>query len=99
MIPTPHTLQHSHVLICYVNIKSLSLHKSDVFLNYNLKTFHILFFNETHFNPQTSSIISFIDSKKQSSISVYAQNGTIYYMTNSQHYHHMKHLPFWELDL
>ncbi len=30
LIPTPHTLCHSHVLICSLNIKSLSLHKNDV---------------------------------------------------------------------
>ncbi len=40
-----------------------------------MKTFHILFLNETHFNLQTSNIISFIDSKNHSSKCVYAQNG------------------------
>jgi hypothetical protein len=42
-----------------------------------LKTFHILFLNETHFDPLSSNVISFIDSKKHLSINVYAQNGTM----------------------
>jgi hypothetical protein len=45
--------------------------KNDVFLDYNMKASHILCLNETHFNPQTSNIISFIDPKQHSSISVY----------------------------
>jgi hypothetical protein len=39
-----------------------------------MKTSHILCFNETHFNPQTSNIITFVDLENHSSISVYAQN-------------------------
>jgi len=42
-----------------------------------MKTFHILCLFGTHFNPQTSNIISFIDPEKHSSINVYAQNGTM----------------------
>jgi hypothetical protein len=34
-----------------LNTRSLSLHKNDVFLDYNLKASHILCLNETHFNP------------------------------------------------
>jgi len=63
-MPTPHILHHSHVLIFSFNTRSLSLHKNDVFLDYNMKVFHILCFNETHLNPQTSNIISFIDLEK-----------------------------------
>ncbi len=37
LILTSHTFRHSHVLICSLNIRSLSLHKNDVFLDYNLK--------------------------------------------------------------
>jgi hypothetical protein len=51
LIPTPHTLCHSHVLICSLNIKSLPLDKNDLFIYYNLKASHILCFNETPFNP------------------------------------------------
>ncbi len=53
LIPTSHTLCHSHVFIRFLNTGSLSLHKNDVFFNYNLKKIHILCFNETHSNPQT----------------------------------------------
>jgi hypothetical protein len=77
LIPTPHTLRHSHVLICSLNTKSLSLHKNGVFLYYNLKASRILCFNETHFNPWTLDIISFIDLEKHSSINVYAWNCTM----------------------
>jgi len=76
-MPTPHILHHSHVFIFSLNIKSISLHKNDVCFDYNLKASHILCFNETHFNPQTSNIISLIDLEKHSSIIVYARNGTM----------------------
>jgi hypothetical protein len=99
LMPTPHILHHSHVFIFSLNIKSISLHKNDVCFDYNLKASHILCFNETHFNPQTSNIISFIDLEKHSSIIVYAQNGTMIIYDKLQHYHHMKHLPFRELSL
>jgi hypothetical protein len=64
LIHTPHTFCHSHVFICFLNIISLSLHKNDMFFDYNLKTSSILCLIETHFNPQTSNNISFIDPSK-----------------------------------
>jgi hypothetical protein len=33
LLPTPHTLSHSHVFIYFLNIRSLSLHKNDVFFD------------------------------------------------------------------
>jgi hypothetical protein len=77
LLPTPYTFHHSHVLIYYLNTKSLSLHKNDVLVDYNPKTSHILCLNETHFHQQTSSITSFINLEKYYSISAYAQNDTM----------------------
>jgi hypothetical protein len=77
LIPTPHTLCHSQVFICSLNTRSLSLHKNDVLFYCNLKASHILCLNETHFNPQILNMISFIDPKKNSSINLYARNGTM----------------------
>jgi hypothetical protein len=38
----------------------LLLHKNEVFFDYNLKIAHILCSNETHFNPSSSNLASFI---------------------------------------
>ncbi len=76
-IPKPHTICDSHVLFYSFNIRSLPLHKNDVFLDYNLKTTHILCLNETHFNTLMSNNTSLnIDTKTHSMISVNGQNGT-----------------------
>ncbi len=67
----PHTFRDSHVLIYSFNIRSLLLHKNDVFSYYNLKTTHILCFNETHFNTLTSNNTSLnIDTRTHSMINV-----------------------------
>jgi len=67
--PKPHTFRNSHVLIYSFNTRSLLLHKNDVFLNYNLKTTHILCFNETHFNTlMSNNTPSNIDTRTHSII-------------------------------
>jgi hypothetical protein len=48
--PQTITFYDSHVLIYSLNTRSLPLHENDVSSNYNIKTTHILCFNETHFN-------------------------------------------------
>jgi hypothetical protein len=53
--PQTHTFRDSHVIIYSLNTISLLLHKNDVFSYYNLKTTHIFFFNETHFNTLMSN--------------------------------------------
>jgi hypothetical protein len=55
LVPKSYTFCNSHVLIYFLNTKSLPLHKNDVFSDYNTKTIHILCFNETHFNTLTSN--------------------------------------------
>ncbi len=78
ILPKPHTFCDSHVLIYFLNIRSLLLHKNDVFSNYNLKIAHILCFNETHFNTLTSNNTSLnVDTRTHSMISVNGQNGTM----------------------
>ncbi len=73
--PKPHTFRNSHVLIYSFNTRSLLLRKNDVFLNYNLKTTHILCFNETHFNTLTFNNLLNIDTRTHSTINVSDQNG------------------------
>jgi hypothetical protein len=69
LVPKPHTFRDSHVLIYSLNIKSLPLHKNDVFLDYNLKTTHILCLNETHFSTLTYNNTSLnIDTRTHSMI-------------------------------
>jgi hypothetical protein len=75
LVPKPHTFHDSHVLIYFLNTKSLFLHKNDIFSDYNLKTTHILCLNETHFNTLTSNNTSLnIDTITRSMISVNGQN-------------------------
>ncbi len=74
--PKPHTFHNSRVLIYSFNIRSLLLHKNDVFSFYNLKTTHILCFDETHFNTLTSNNTPFnIDTKTHSMININGRNG------------------------
>ncbi len=72
LVPKQHTFHGSHVLIYSLNIRSLLLHKNDVFSDYNLKTTHIVCFNnETHFNTLTSNNTSLnINTRTHSMISV-----------------------------
>ncbi len=78
LVPKPHTFRDSHVFIYSPNIRSLLLHKNDVFSNYNLKIAPILCFNETHFNSLMSNNTSLnIDIKTHSMISVNGRNGTM----------------------
>ncbi len=69
--PQPTYIRDSHVLIYFLNIRSLPLHKNDIFSYYNLKIVHILCFNETHFNTLMSNNTSLnIDTRTHSMISV-----------------------------
>ncbi len=62
----------------FLNIKSLPLHKNDVFSKYNLKIVHILCFNETHFNIlMFNNTSSNIDTRTHSMINVNGWNGTM----------------------
>ncbi len=71
LVPKPHTFCDSHVLIYFLNTISLLLHKNDVFSDYNLKTSHILYLNETHFITLTYNNTSLnIDTITHSMISV-----------------------------
>jgi hypothetical protein len=78
LVPKQHTFHGSHVLIYSLNIRSLLLHKNDVFSDYNLKTTHIVCFNnETHFNTLTSNNTSLnINTRTHSMISVNGWNGS-----------------------
>lgn len=53
LVTRPYTIRNSHILDYSLNTKSSSLHKNNVFLDYNLKTSHILCYYETHFNLHT----------------------------------------------
>ncbi len=78
LVPKPHTFRDSHVLIYSFNTISLFLHKNDVLSNYNIKTTHILCFNETHFDTLTFNNTSLnIDTKTHSMINVNGRNGTM----------------------
>ncbi len=78
LVLKPHTFCNSHVLIYSLNTESLLLHKNNVFSNYNLKTTHILCFNETHFNTlMFDNTSSNIDTMTLSTTNVNGQNGTI----------------------
>jgi len=78
LVPKPYTFHDSHVLIYFLNIRSLSLYKNDVSLYYNLKTTHILCLNETHFNTLMFNNTSLnIDTRTHSMISVNGRNGTM----------------------
>jgi len=78
LVPKPHTFHDSHVLIYSFNTRSLPLHKNDLFSYYNLKTTHILYLNETHFNTLTSNNTSLnIDTRTHSIIHVNGWNDTI----------------------
>jgi hypothetical protein len=78
IVPKPHTFCDSHVLIYSLDTRSLPLHKNEVFLDYNLKTTHILCFNETHFNTLMFNKTSLnIDTRTHSMISLNGQNGTM----------------------
>jgi len=77
-IPKPHTFHDSHVLIYSFNTRSLPLHKNDVFSYYNLKTVHILCFNETHFNTLMINNTSLnIDTRTHSMSNVNGRNGAM----------------------
>jgi len=78
LLPKPHTFHDSHVLIYFLNIRSLPLRKNDVFLDYNLKTIHILCLNDTHFNTFMSNNTSLnIDTRTHSMINVNSRNDTM----------------------
>jgi len=78
LVPKPHTFCDSHVLIYFLNTRSLPLHKNDVFSDYNIKTTHILCLNETHFNTFMSNNTSLnIDTKTHSMINVNDWNCTM----------------------
>jgi hypothetical protein len=64
LMPSPHILHHSHVFIFSLNIKSLSLHKNDVCVDYNLKASHILCLNETTFQSTNIKYYFFHWSRK-----------------------------------
>ena len=69
-----------------------SLHKDDIYSDYNLQASHILCLNETHFDPKTSDITSFIDTSKHSFLSVYDRNGTmIVYDNHTKLFFHETH--------
>ena len=67
----------SHVVICSLNTKLLSLHKDDIYSDYNLQASFILCLNETHFDLKTSDITFFIVMSKYSFFNVYNRNGTM----------------------
>jgi len=78
LVPKLYTLHDSHVLIYFLNTRSLSLYKNDVSLYYNLKTTHILCINETNFNTLMFNNTSLnIDTRTHSMISVNGRNGTM----------------------
>jgi hypothetical protein len=63
-VPKPHTFCDSHVLIYFLNSKSLPIQQNDVLLDCNFKIVHILCLNEIHFNTLTSNNTSLnIDTK------------------------------------
>jgi hypothetical protein len=72
-------IRDSHVLIYSLNIRSLPLHKNDIFSNYNLKShFKHMCFNETHFNTLMFNNTSLnIDTRTHSMISVNGRNYTM----------------------
>jgi hypothetical protein len=54
LVAKPHIFHNSLVFIySTLDIRSLSLYKTDVLLYYNIKTTHILHFNEMHFDTLT----------------------------------------------
>jgi hypothetical protein len=74
LVPKPHTFCNSHVLIYFLNTR----YEIYVFLDYNIKTTHILCLNETHFNTLTSNNTSLnIDTRTHSTISVSGWNNTM----------------------
>jgi hypothetical protein len=82
----------SHIVICLLNTRSLSLHKDDIYFYYNLQASHILCLNETHFDPKTLKFTSFIDMSKHSFLSVYDRNGTgIVYDNHTKLFFHETH--------
>ena len=81
-VPILAKFRDSHVVICSLNTRSLSLYKDDIYSYYN----------ETHFDPKTSYITSFIDMLKHSFSSVYDCNGTmIVYDNHTKLFFHETH--------
>ncbi len=74
LVPKPYTFHDSHVLIYFLNTRSLSLYKNDVSLYYNLKTTHILCLNETNFNTLMFNDTSLNIDTTHSMTSVNGQN-------------------------
>ena len=63
-VPILAEFRDSHVVICSLNTRALSLHKDDIYFDYNLQASHILCLNETHFDLKISDITSFFDTSK-----------------------------------
>ncbi len=80
LVPKPHTFRDSHVLIYFLNIRSLPWHKIYVFSYYNLKIIHIISQWNTFntFNTLTSNNTFLnIDTRTHSMININGRNGTM----------------------